>query len=136
MKKALMTLVLATFALMVKAQGTISGKAVEADSGEPLPSATVKLLKRDSTLVKGVVTDYDGNFRLAAPNDGKFILRISCVGFKNYSKDITVSGKNVALGKVSMKTDAIMLEGATVTANAAKVTLKEDTFVYLSLIHI
>ena len=123
MKKALMTLVLATFALMVKAQGTISGKAVEADSGEPLPSATVKLLKRDSTLVKGVVTDYDGNFRLAAPNDGKFI-------FKNYSKDITVSGKNVALGKVSMKTDAIMLEGATVTANAAKVTLKEDTFVY------
>ena len=130
MKKALMTLVLATFALMVKAQGTISGKAVEADSGEPLPSATVKLLKRDSTLVKGVVTDYDGNFRLAAPNDGKFILKISCVGFKNYSKDITVSGKNVALGKVSMKTDAIMLEGATVTANAAKVTLKEDTFVY------
>ena len=72
-----MTLVLATFALMVKAQGTISGKAVEADSGEPLPSATVKLLKRDSTLVKGVVTDYDVNFRLAAPNDGKFILKIS-----------------------------------------------------------
>ena len=28
MKKALMTLVLATFALMVKAQGTITGKAV------------------------------------------------------------------------------------------------------------
>ena len=130
MKKALMTLVLVTFALMVKAQGTITGKAIEAESGEPLPSATVKLLKRDSTLVKGVVTDYDGNFRIAVPNDGKYILKISCVGFKNYSKDITVSGKNVALGKVSMKTDAIMLEGATVTANASKVTLKEDTFVY------
>ena len=131
MKKALMTLVLVAIALMVKAQGTITGKAVEAESGEPLPSATVKLLKkRDSTLVKGVVTDYDGNFRLSAPADGKYILKVSCVGFKNYAKDITVSGKNVALGKLSMKTDAIMLEGATVTANAAKVTLKEDTFVY------
>ena len=130
MKKALMTLVLMTFALMVKAQGTITGKAIESESGESLPSATVKLLKRDSTLVKGVVTDYDGNFRIAAPADGKYILKISCVGFKNYAKDITVSGKNVALGKVSMKADAIMLEGATVTANAAKVTLKEDTFVY------
>ena len=131
MKKALMTLVLVAMALMVKAQGTITGKAVEAESGEPLPSATVKLLKkRDSTLVKGVVTDYDGNFRIAVPNDGKYILKISCVGFKNYDKDISIGGKNVALGKVSMKTDAIMLEGATVTANAAKVTLKEDTFVY------
>ena len=131
MKKALMTLVLVAFALMVQAQGAITGTAIEAESGEPLPSATVKLLKqRDSTLVKGVVTDYDGNFRLAAPSNGKYILKISCVGFKNYTKEINVSGKNVALGKVSMKTDAIMLEGATVTANAAKVTLKEDTFVY------
>ena len=52
-----MTLVLATFAIMVKAQGTISGKAVEADSGEPLPSATGKLLKRDRPLVQGVRTD-------------------------------------------------------------------------------
>ena len=33
MKKALMTLVLVTIALMVKAQGTITGKAVEAESG-------------------------------------------------------------------------------------------------------
>ena len=99
MKKALMTLVLMTFALMVKAQGTITGKAIESESGESLPSATVKLLKRDSTLVKGVVTDYDGNFRIAAPADGKYILKISCVGFKNYAKDITVSGKNVAREK-------------------------------------
>lgn len=130
MKKALMTLVLVAVALTVNAQRTITGKVVESDSGEPLPSTTVKLMKSDSTLVKGVLTNMDGNFRLSAPADGKYILRMSCVGFKNYTKNITVSGKDIALGKVSMQTDAIMLEGATVTANAAKVTLKEDTFVY------
>ena len=130
MKKALITMVLLIVALTAGAQRTISGKAVEADSGEPLPSATVKLMKRDSTLVKGVVTDINGNFRVNAPSDGKYILRLSCVGFKNYVKDITVSGKDVSLGKVQMKSDAIMLQGAVVTANAAKVVLKEDTFVY------
>lgn len=130
MKKALMTLVLVAVALTVNAQRTITGKVVESDTGEPLPSTTVKLMKSDSTLVKGVLTNIDGNFRLSAPADGKYILRMSCVGFKNYTKNITVSGKDIALGKVSMQTDAIMLEGATVTANAAKVTLKEDTFVY------
>ena len=130
MKKALMTLVLVAFALMVQAQRTITGKVIEADTGEPLPSTTVKLMKRDSTLVKGVLTNIDGNFSVSVPADGKYILRLSCVGYKNYVKNITVSGKNVSLGKVSMQADAIMLEGATVTANAAKVTLKEDTFVY------
>ena len=79
MKKALMTLVLMTFALMVKAQGTITGKAIESESGESLPSATVKLLKRDSTLVKGVVTDYDGNVRIVARVFCMYILRVSCV---------------------------------------------------------
>lgn len=130
MKKALMTLVLVAVALTVSAQRTITGKVVESDTGEPLPSTTVKLMKSDSTLVKGVLTNIDGNFRLSAPADGKYILRMSCVGFKNYTRNITVSGKDIALGKVSMQTDAIMLEGATVTANASKVTLKEDTFVY------
>ena len=100
-------------------------------SEEPLPSATVKLLKTDSTLVKGVLTNVNGGFKVTAPADGRYILRVSCVGFKNYTKRITVSGgKDVALGKISLKSDAIMLKGATVTANVAKVTAKADTLEY------
>ncbi len=77
MKKALMTLVLVAVALTVNAQRTITGKVVESDTGEPLPSTTVKLMKSDSTLVKGVLTNIDGNFRLSAPAAGKYILRMS-----------------------------------------------------------
>lgn len=38
----------------------------------------------------------------------------------------------MALGKLVIGADAIMLQGAVVTAQAQKVTLKEDTFVYNS----
>lgn len=34
------------------------------------------------------------------------------------------------MGKISFGADAVMLKGATILGQAAKVTLKEDTFVY------
>ena len=131
MKKIALVLLFSLSATMMWAQRVVSGTAVEEDSKEPLPSATVKLLKTDSTLVKGVLTNVNGGFKVTAPADGRYILRVSCVGFKNYTKRITVSGgKDVALGKISLKSDAIMLKGATVTANVAKVTAKADTLEY------
>ena len=131
MKKIALVLLFSLSATMMWAQRVVSGTAVEEDSKEPLPSATVKLLKTDSTLVKGVLTNVNGGFKVTAPADGRYILRVSCVGFKNYTKRITVSGgKDVALGNISLKSDAIMLKGATVTANVAKVTAKADTLEY------
>ena len=124
-------LAVVTNAMLAMAQRAITGTTVESDSQEPLPQATVKLLKTDSTLVKGVLTNINGVFKITAPSDGRYILRVSCVGFKNYTKRITVSGgKDVALGKINMSADAIMLKGATVTANVAKVQAKGDTLEY------
>ncbi len=113
------------------AQRNISGTVVENETGDPIPQTTVRLLKTDSTLVKGVLTGLDGKFMLSAPHAGKYIVQVTCVGFKAYAKNITIKGdKDVALGTVAMRPDAIMLKGATVTGQAAKVTLKADTFVY------
>ena len=113
------------------AQRNISGTVLENETGDPIPQTTVRLLKTDSTLVKGVLTGLDGKFMLSAPQAGKYIVQVTCVGFKAYAKNITIKGdKDVALGTVAMRPDAIMLKGATVTGQAAKVTLKADTFVY------
>lgn len=120
-----------TMALAMMAQRVISGKVIEADSKEPLASTTVKLMKTDSSLVAGVLTQLDGSFKVKAPAAGKYILKISCVGFKNIVRTLNITGdKDIALGNISMETDAIMLQGATITKQAAKVILKEDTFVY------
>ena len=131
MKRIALTLFSVIIAMVAMAQRQVTGTAVENDTQEPLPAATVKLMKTDSTLVKGVLTSSNGTFKIKAPANGKYILRITCVGFKNYTKNITVSGdKDVALGKVNLKSDAIMLKGATVTANVAKVQAKGDTLEY------
>ena len=131
MKRLTLTLVCAFAVMVAWAQRQITGTAVESDTQEPLPAATVKLLKSDSTLVKGVLTSTNGGFKIKVPSDGRYIIKVTCVGFKNYTKRITVSdGKDISLGKVNMKSDAIMLQGATVTANVAKVQAKGDTLEY------
>ena len=118
-------------AVVAMAQRNVTGTVVEDETGDPLPQTTVKLLKTDSTLVKGSLTNLEGKFTLKAPSDGNYIVQVTCVGFKPFTQRITVSGeKNIAMGEVTMKPDAIMLKGATVTGHAAKVTLKADTFIY------
>lgn len=131
MKRLLLLAAIIAAAVSASAQRTVKGLVVESDSKEGLAMTTVKLMKADSTLVKGLLTTENGAFSVTAPEDGKYIVRITCVGFKSYTRNITIKdGKDADLGTIALSPDAIMLEGATVTGHAAKVTVKEDTFIY------
>ena len=131
MKRFLLFFVAVLTALTSMAQLQVKGKVIESDSREPIAQTTVKLLKTDSTLAAGVLTKLDGQFSVKAPKAGTYIVQVTCVGFKAYTKRINVqANKDVQLGTIAMDPDAIMLKGAVVTGQAAKVTVKEDTFVY------
>ena len=131
MKKLLLLILMSVSVIQAMAQRNITGKVLESDSQEPVAQTTVRLLKADSSLVTGSLTNLDGLFRVKAPSAGNFIVQITCVGFKPYTKNVKVTAdKDIALGTINLDPDAIMLKGATVTGQAAKVTLKEDTFVY------
>ena len=109
----------------------ITGTIVDKDSKEAVMQVTVQLLKKDSTFVGGAVSDYDGNFTVEAPKNGKYLLKMSCVGYKTQVTDVNIEkNANVDLGTIQFVTDAIMLKGAEVTAQASKVTVRKDTFVY------
>ncbi len=124
-------MLMAVSGIQAMAQRNITGKVLESDSQEPVAQTTVRLLKKDSTMVTGSLTDLNGYFRVKAPAAGSYIVQITCVGFKPFTKTIKVSAdKDIALGTIDLSPDAIMLKGATVTGQASKVTLKEDTFVY------
>ena len=113
------------------AQRQVTGRVVENDTQEPVAQTTVRLLRTDSTLVTGGLTNLDGRFTIQVPKSGNYILQVTCVGFKPYTKRISVSkDKDLAVGTVSLSPDAIMLKGATVTGQASKVTVKADTFIY------
>ena len=128
-KRILLFSLMSLVAVVAMAQHNISGMVID-DAQDPIPQTTVKLLKTDSTLVKGALTNMEGKFKIATQQTGEFILQVTCVGFKPYTKRVKVAEKDVALGNIAMVPDAIMLKGATVTGHAAKVMLKADTFIY------
>ena len=116
--------------LSVHAQRVVTGKVVEQDTQDAVIQATASILSGEKVVSNGV-TNTDGAFRINAPSDGTFTLKITYVGFKTYTKKFTIKeGKGYNAGTITLAPDAIMLKGATVTARASKVTLKADTFVY------
>ena len=127
-KRTLLLMLMPLMAVVALAQRSFTGMIVD-DVQDPIPQTTVKLLKTDSTLVKGALTDMEGKFKINA-QAGDYILQVTCVGFKAYTKRVKMAGSDVALGTINMEPDAVMLKGTTVTGHAAKVTLKADTFIY------
>ena len=133
MKKLLLLVLMTMFAsaLTFAQSRKISGKLSDKETGESVIQATVQLLKTDSTFVKGTLSNMNGEFSLTTPSNGKYILKINSIGYKNIVRNITISGgKDVALGSMTMSPDAVMLKGVVATGQASKVTVKEDTFVY------
>ena len=77
------------------AQRTVKGTVVEQDSREAVIQATVSLLKADSTVVSNTLTNMSGSFSLTAPKDANYIVRITYVGFKTYTKRVTIADGKV-----------------------------------------
>ena len=134
MKKSILMMLLLLVSIASFAQERlVSGAIIDRDTKDPVEQVTVQLLKTDSTYVTGAISNEKGLFHLNAPENGKYLLKITSVGYKPTVKRVVIEqDKNLGLGNVVVGADAIMLKGAVVTAMAQKVTLKEDTFVYNS----
>lgn len=134
MRKSVLTLLLLFIAMTMQAQQhLITGAIIDKGTNDPVEASTVQLLRADSTYISGAISDENGLFSLQAPKDGSYLLKITSVGYKPTVRRIMMSqGKDLAMGKININAEAIMLKAATVTAMAKKVVLKEDTFVYNS----
>ncbi len=83
MKKLLLLLFMPFLCLAAQTR-KVSGTVLDENSA-PLPFANVLLLKSsDSTLVKAVASDMDGNFELTELPDGSYMLKISMVGYTDF----------------------------------------------------
>ena len=132
-KSILMMLLLLVTMASYAQERLISGAIIDRDTKDPVEQVTVQLLRADSTYVTGAISNESGLFHFKAPENGKYLLKITSVGYKTIIKRIAIEqDKNLAMGNVVIGADAIMLKGAVVTAMAQKVTVKEDTFVYNS----
>lgn len=138
MKKSLLLLMMMLVSALSFAQDRkISGALIDADTKEPMMQTTVQLITMDSAFVAGAVSNERGAFTITAPKNGKYLLRISSIGYIGVLKRLEIVGnKNLNLGIVKMESDAKMLSQVNVTGKALKVVVKEDTFVYNSAAYV
>ncbi len=134
MRKCFLLAILLLVTTMAFAQKReISGILVDSESKEPLSLATVQLLKMDSTFISGALSNDSGKFVLQAPANDKYLLKVTSVGYIPAVKRIQMQDDHdLNMGLLQVLANSTLLKEAVVKAQALKVTVKEDTFIYNS----
>lgn len=114
---------------------TVSGRVMEEDTQQPAIQATIQLLSLpDSTQAAGVASSLNGYFKLPKVRTGKYVLKVSYIGYKTYFQPLQLTSSAPAknVGTITLLSDAIMLEEAVIVAEAPQVQVVEDTLQYNS----
>lgn len=106
MRKLLPFFMMMLMSMAALAQSTVSGTVKDAQTGEPIPGATV-LVKGTSN---GTTTDLDGNYKVEAGADA--VLVFSFIGYANVEENV---GSRTVVN-IGMKTDLTELSEVVVTA--------------------
>ncbi|NBX79883.1 MAG: TonB-dependent receptor [Flavobacteriales bacterium] len=91
----LLTLVFLTFTGFSQ-ENTIRGFIYDKSNGEPMSGEKIKLLKKDSTLIAGAVTDNNGFFSIPKLAKGTFILKLENFKYETIFQNIELKeGKKI-----------------------------------------
>ncbi|MDY3033052.1 MAG: TonB-dependent receptor [Odoribacter sp.] len=99
-------------AFVAMAQGTITGKIVDANTGDPLIGATVMV----EGTTQGCVADVNGEFSLQVSKKGNVILLFRFVGYESLTKTVNLN-KNQKLGEIRMTESSVGLDEVMVSAS-------------------
>ena len=110
---------------------TVTGTVVD-DLNTPVEQATIQMLSLpDSTYVTGIATKSDGSFSLPRVRAGKYVLKVSYIGYKTKYVPLQLKASNTTtierIGTVRLEVDAVLLSEAVVVAEAPQVQVVEDT---------
>ena len=106
-----------TFALLLlpglawAQQGTITGTVTEAETGDPLPGATVQVLDEGA----GAAADSDGQFRITEVPAGEQTIRVTFVGYQSEERTVTVPEEGTVRANFQLASEAAALGEVTVT---------------------
>lgn len=115
------------------ADGSVKGKVVNSDSGEPMDYVLVQLMDPSTRKVLGnyyAQTDENGSFVITGVPDGKYIVEVSSVGSVNQERDITISGGDVDLAVIHLADDAKMLQEVVVEGVRSQMRFDLDKRVF------
>ena len=94
-------LLLALWPALSVAAATIVGVVVNGNSGSPLAGAYVTL----GADGERATTNFNGQFRIDAPNNADAYLVVVCNGYQSAGIDVTVGAGTVNVGEIRLTTD-------------------------------
>lgn len=106
----------------------LTGRILDGDLTLPLEFATISAFDKDQVLITGASTDSTGRFKISLPK-GTYNLKFEFIGYNTVDTTLLFNG-DIDLGDIKMYTDAVALEGATVTAERSRLTLKLDKQIF------
>ncbi|AXT55153.1 TonB-dependent receptor [Aquimarina sp. AD1] len=109
----------------------ISGTLVEAETGQPIPYATIVLNDTNSkATISGAITNDNGTFEINTTADN-FYIEISFIGFKTLQlRTFETIENRVSLGKVKLYQDSETLDEVIVRGEVSKTEFKLDKRVF------
>ena len=117
------------FSLGLTAQ-TIKGKVVDENEAPVIFAAVTLNSSKDSSLVKATITADFGAFEFDGISPQKYILKITNIGYANYSKPIDFKGDELDLGVIYLNAQAENLEEVTVVSEKPMVQVLADKTVF------
>ncbi|MBD5225691.1 MAG: outer membrane beta-barrel protein [Bacteroidales bacterium] len=108
----------------------VSGVVTDYATGDPMIDATVRLLQmKDSTFVKGAMTDDNGAFRMTDIKKGSYLLETTYIGYSKDYVNIDVKS-NTKLDTIRIAESAYMLKETTVIGVKTPIKVMQDTIEY------
>ncbi len=105
----------------VKEGNQIAGHVIEKGSEESIPFAAVLIVGTDL----GTTSDEGGHFTFSNLKAGKYLLRVSSVGYITQEKEVEVSDNATSLVHFQMEADNFITDEVVVSANRNEVSRKD-----------
>lgn len=103
----------------------ISGKIVDQQNQEVLPFSTISLIEKESEkLITGAVSDGEGRFEISGDLKGKYLLKVSFIGFKEFTKDVLIGELNTYfdIGTVQLIPTSEQMDEVSIKAKKATIS--------------
>lgn len=134
MKKLLLTVILSYISILIYAASPapidIKGKITDDTTKDIIEFVNVSIYDNNGNLVKGAITDLDGNYIIQDVGKGSYTMKVSYVGYRTVEKKINVDGnKNMTLN-LSMREDTELLDEVEIVAEKPQMIFDIDKRIF------
>ncbi len=129
MNRFIMTCLALAYVVVSLAQGTVKGRVLDKQTNEVLQFVNIRVTQSATgKMVKGAITDAKGTFNVTGLVDGKYVLTVSFMGYKDVVRnfEVTKDRRAVSYNALYLAGDQKMLKEVQVTGQRSQMKLEVD----------